>query len=643
MHDPMVLLVAVGLISISCQYFAFKMKVPAILPLLVAGILLGPTFGILDPDALFGDILFPLVSLSVAIILFEGALTLKKADLADHGSMVRNLCTIGALTTWAIATPVAHFALGIPWPLAFLFGAIVTVTGPTVIVPMLRSVRPSAKLANILRWEGIIIDPVGALLAVLVYEYIVATQHAFIHTLYTFGLVLLIGFGLGALMGWLMGQILRKNWIPHYLENTAVLTLMLGAFAISNLLAHESGLLTVTVMGIWMANMKNVDVDDILEFKETLSVLLISALFILLAARMDFAAIAQVGLGAFVVLGAIIFIARPIAVLLSSIGTGLNWRELGLLSWIAPRGIVAAAVSALFALKLEAQGYADADILVPMVFLVIIATVVLQSLTSVHVAKWLKVRAPAPNGFLIFGASKFSRMFAKEMLDKGVPVRLADTNWDAISQARMENIPTYYGNPISEHAGRTLDLTTVGKVLVMSPYRQLNPLVSYHFEHVMGKGTVLGLSGNEQENRASHQVSEAYPKKLGMFSETATYARLASLVAKGASIKTTRLSDAFGWQEYLEKYGYRALPLCAFDAQGKWFIYTISHEFTPKTDWQIISLITPETPEEISTREAIEAADKLRKEAEERALQEAKEREKERLAGDGEPPTPTEA
>lgn len=644
MIDPMALLVGVGLASIGCQYLAYKVKVPAILPLLVTGILLGPTFGVLDPDALFGDLLFPLVSLSVAIILFEGALTLKFDDLAGHGSMVRNLCTVGAMVTWAVATPVAHYALGMSWQMAFLFGAIVTVTGPTVIVPMLRSVRPSTKISNILRWEGIVIDPIGALLAVLVYEYVISAQDAWTHTFMTFGLVLLVGFGLGALMGYGLGYMLRKNWIPHYLQNTAVLTLMLGAFAGSNLIAHESGLLTVTVMGMWLANMKDVDVDDILEFKETLSVLLISALFILLAARMDFGSILQVGWGAVLVLIAIIFIARPISVLVSSVGTGLNWRELALLSWIAPRGIVAAAVSALFALKLEELGYAEADLLVPMVFLVIIATVVLQSLTSVHVANFLGVRAPAPNGFLIFGASKFARIFAQELINKNIPVRIADTNWDAIRQARMDNVPTYYGNPISEHARRTMDLSAIGQVLVMSPYRQLNPLVTYHFEHAMGKGSVLGLSGNEQESRASHQVSEAYAKKLGLFSESATYGRLASLVAKGATIKTTRLTESFGLEKYVQTYGDRALPLCAIDPSGKLFVYTISHEFKPKADWQLVALITPETPEEKAAREAREEAERLQKEADERALQEARERELEkgRVQGD-EPEAPTEA
>ncbi|WP_428820713.1 cation:proton antiporter [Microbulbifer sp. MCCC 1A16149] len=592
--NPMALLVMVGIVSIACQYLAFMLKLPAILPLLLAGIVLGPMTGVLDPDALFGDLLFPLVSLAVAIILFEGALTLKFSDIAGHGTMVRNLCTLGALVTWVIATPAAHYVLGMPLHLAALFGAIVTVTGPTVIVPMLRSVRPNTRISNILRWEGIVIDPIGALLAVLVYEYIVASQNAVEHTLVILLKVVAIGFGLGSLMGYFLGTLLRNNWVPHYLRNTAVLTLMLGAYAASDLMAHESGLLTVTVMGIWMANMKNLDVDDILEFKETLSVLLISALFILLAARVEFFTLAQLGWGALLVLAAIMFVARPLSVFLSSPGSGLNWRELAMLSWIAPRGIVAAAVSALFALKLEPFGLPKSELLVPMVFLVIIATVVLQSLTSKPIAKLLGVRAPYPNGFLIFGGSKFARMLAKDLMEKDIPVRIADTNWDAISEARMENIPTYYGNPISEHASLTMDLSTIGKVLVLSPYKQLNPLVTYHFEHVLGEGAVLGLSHGGQEGRASHRVSDDYAKKLALFSENATYSRIASLVARGATIRTTRITEAFTFDDYKETYGNRATKLYALDPQGRVHIYTVSHDIALKEDWQIVSLIAPE-------------------------------------------------
>ena len=595
MSDPLVSLVMVGLLSIGCQYLAYKIRLPAILPLLIVGILVGPVFGVLDPDALFGDLLFPVVSLSVAIILFEGSLTLRFGDIAGHGNMVRNLCSVGVVVTWLVAALAAHYALDLSWQLAFLFGAIVTVTGPTVIVPMLRTVRPKTNLANILRWEGIIIDPIGALLAVLTYEFIVASQDSAIsHTLYTFGKTIGIGFVLGLASGYLLGLSIRKNWVPHYLQNTAVLTIILAVFAASNYVAHESGLLAVTIAGMVLANMKNVDVEDILEFKETLSVLLISGLFILLASRLNLASVIDVGAGVFIVLAAIMFVARPLSVLASSFGTGLKWRELALLSWIAPRGIVAAAVSALFSLKLEEIGYEGASIIVPIVFLVIIATVVVQSLSARSVAKLLKVRAPAPTGFLIFGGSKFNRLMAKEMLNQKLSVCIADTNWDAIREARMMDIPVYFGNPMSDHAARHLEMSTFGTVLIMSPYKQLNPMIAYHFEYTMGKNKVWGLSNNEQTARPSHQVGEHYAKKLTLFDEGVTYGYLATAVAHGGSIKTTRITQEFTYEDYLKTYGTRVTPLIGLDEDDRIHTFLNGDELLPEAGWRVISLIVPE-------------------------------------------------
>ena len=595
MSDPLMSLVAVGLLSIGCQYLAYRVRLPAILPLLIVGILVGPVWGILDADALFGNLLFPVVSLSVAIILFEGSLTLKFRDIAGHGNMVRNLCSIGVIVTWGIAAVAAHYSLNISWQLAFLFGAIVTVTGPTVIVPMLRTVRPKTNLANILRWEGIVIDPIGALLAVLVFEFIVASQgNAISHTFIMFGKTIGIGVVLGLGSGYLLGLSIRKDWIPHYLLNTAVLTIILGVFAASNYVAHESGLLAVTITGMVLANMKNVDVEDILEFKETLSVLLISGLFILLATRLNLQSVIDVGWGAIIILIAIMFVARPLAVIASSIGTGLKWNELALLSWIAPRGIVAAAVSALFSLKLEEIGYEGAGIIVPMVFLVIIATVVVQSLTSRSVASLLKVRAPAPTGYLIFGGSKFNRLLACEMLNQDIAVTIADTNWDAIREARMMDIPVYFGNPMSDHAARHLDIATFGTVLIMSPYKQLNPLISYHFEYTQGKDKVWSLTSNEQATRPSHQVSEQYAKKLTLFDEGVTYGYLASAVNRGASVKTTRLTDEFSFEDYNNKYKDRATPLLAINKEGKSYTFINGNSIEPKSGWRIISLVLPE-------------------------------------------------
>ncbi|MCC2615390.1 cation:proton antiporter [Aestuariibacter halophilus] len=591
--EPVVLLVLIGLLSIICQLLAHRIKLPAILPLLIAGVVMGPMTGILDSDALFGDLLFPIVSLSVAIILFEGALSLNFTDLGTHGRTVRNLVTLGVAVSWLVVAPAAHWLLDMPWAFAFLFSAIVTVTGPTVVIPMLRAVRPNKHIGQILRWEGIIIDPIGAILAVLVFEFLVSSQNALAHTLMAFGKTVLAGTSLGILCGYLLSATLRKGLIPGYLVNTAVLTVVLGVFEGANLAAHESGLLAVTIMGVWLANAKDVDVEGILEFKETLSVLLISGLFIILAARVDFDQLYAIAGGAIGVIVVMLLVARPIGVFLSSWGSSLTWQQKALIVWMAPRGIIAAAVSALFALKLEQQGYDNANLLVSLVFFVIIFTVVVQSLTSKRLAKMLGVREPAPVGFLIFGGNEFSRMLAKELMAADVAVKLADTNWASISAARMEGIPTYFGNPSSEHAQRTLDLTGIGYVLVLSPYKQLNSLVTQHFQDVLGSERVFGLSLAEQKRFEGHQPNERYLKSLGIFGN-ATYGKLASLVAKGARLKKTPLTESYRYEDYQQANQGTFTPLFMVDPQGRVKLFRDDVSTPPTPGAQIISLIRPE-------------------------------------------------
>ncbi|MEC8376880.1 MAG: NAD-binding protein, partial [Pseudomonadota bacterium] len=248
----------------------------------------------------------------------------------------------------------------------------------------------------------------------------------------------------------------------------------------------------------------------------------------------------------------------------------------------------------LFSLKLEEIGYEGAGIIVPMVFMVIIATVVVQSLTSRSVASLLKVRAPAPTGYLIFGGSKFNRALACEMMNQKLDVTIADTNWDAIREARMMKIPVYFGNPMSDHAARNLDIASFGTVLIMSPYKQLNPLIAYHFEYTLDKEKVWALTNNEQSTRPSHQVSEQYAKKLTLFDEGVTYAFLASAISRGAAVKTTRLSEEFSYEQYISQYGERATPLIAINSEGKSFTFINGNSIEPKAGWRVISLIVPE-------------------------------------------------
>lgn len=590
-------LAGIGVLSIICQWTAWWLKLPSILFLLIGGVLVGPATGLLKPEELFGDLLFPIVSLSVALILFEGSLTLRFEQIRGLAKVVRNLVSIGIVVTWVITALATRYVLGFSWELAWLFGAVTVVTGPTVIIPMLRTVRPNAKIANILRWEGIVIDPVGALLAVLVFEFIISGQqgNALSHTLISFGQIIVAGMSLGAIGGYLTGLVLRRHLVPEYLHNVAVLTTVFAVFALSNYIQDESGLLAVTVMGIWMANMRGVPVEDILDFKESLSVLLISGLFIILAARIEFDQFLTLGWPALVVFLIMQFLARPLKVAVSTLGSSLNWRERALLSWIAPRGIVAAAVSALFALRLSEAGFEGADLLVPMTFMIILGTVVLQSATARPLAHALRVAEPEPRGLLIVGANSLARAIAKALDEKGFHTLLADTYWENIKAARMEGRKTYFGNPTSEHADRHLDLVGIGHMLGLSPQNELNALASLRFRSEFGRAAVYTLTAKSSKE-SSTKSKTATSKTAGrqgytLFGANSSYSKLSSLLSQGAEIRSTSLTESFSFEDYQAQYGKRATPLFALDSRARLHVFIAEEPMKPAAGWTIISLI----------------------------------------------------
>ena len=595
MNEQQILLAlgGIGIAALGSQWLAWRLKLPAILFLLLTGILVGPVLGWLDPQELFGPLLMPLVSLSVALILFEGSLTLHLSEWGEIGSVVRRLVTIGALSTWAVITLATHWLLGFDWLLALLFGTLTLVTGPTVIVPMLRVVRPKASIANILRWEGIVIDPIGALLAVVVYSFIItrASGEGLSHSLLTFGGVIVCGSLFGIVGGWVMGHILRRQWLPEYLHSLATLATVLAIFIASNTVMHESGLMAVTLMGIWMANMKGVDVRNILHFKENLSIFLISGLFILLAARLDLHAMIALGPVVLVLLLIIQFIARPLNVLLSTFGSKLNWRERTLLAWIAPRGIVAAAVSAIFAIRLDQAGHEGALLLVPLTFAVIIGTVVLQSATARPLARLLKVAEPAPSGFLIVGANGPARAIGKALQQLGSRVLLTDSNWENIRAARMENLPTYFGNPASQHAEVHLDLVGLGHLLALSPSGELNTLAAIRFRHEFGPRRLYTLaSGQEIRRTDKHRASHEH-RGQSLGNPVLTYTQLASELHNGAEIYSTHLTENFTWEDYQALHGDRATLLFARDHNSWVHVVTPESDLKPGAGWTLLALI----------------------------------------------------
>ncbi len=591
--DQVLLLAFVVFVGILCQWFAWWVKLPAILFLLITGILAGPVTGILDSNIMLGDLLFPFISLSVAMILFEGSLTLKFKDISGLQRVVRRMITFGVPVTWLITATATRYALNLPWSISLLFGSIVVVTGPTVIIPMLRTVKPKASIANILRWESIVIDPIGATLALLVYEFIIAGSggNAIGHTFIVFGKIVGIGLVTGSLAGWIFGSILRNHWLPEFLHNVGTLSFVGAVFAASNIIQHESGLLTVTIMGIWLANMKDVPMDAIIDFKESISVLLISVLFIVLASRVDLVQLQNLGWSAAIIFVSIQFLSRPISVMVSTWGSTLTWPERHLLAWIAPRGIVAAAISALFAIGLSEAGYKEAELLVPLTFMVIIGTVLLQSLTSATIARLLGVNEPYPTGILIIGANKFAIELGKALKNNNYRPLLVDRDWQRIAEAKSSGLDTYLGEAVSEYAQRNLDLIGIGKMLSLTPGSSLNALTCLHYRMELGESNVYMIK-TKNGNSEDKEKAEANAMRWNqLFGSDITLSYLNTMLENGGRVHTAELSETLMWQDYNETFGDTATPLFAMSPERRLRIFTSESRFLPSKGWKIIGVV----------------------------------------------------
>ncbi|MEO1246793.1 MAG: sodium:proton antiporter [Pseudomonadota bacterium] len=596
MHaHEIVTLGAIAAGGFACSWLAWRLKLPAILFLLTAGILAGPVFGLLHPDELFGDLLTPIVSLAVAIILFEGSLTLKLSEIRGHGSVVRNLVTVGVLVTWLCSALAVWWVLDWDPLLAALFGAIVTVSGPTVVMPLLRAVRPNANVSSVLRWESILIDPLGAILALIVFDVIVAlnTNDTLLHVAQIVGVIVATGFLLGALGGWLYGQLLKRRLLPDLLRDYSALAAVLAVFAAAEAVQGESGFLAVTVMGIWLANMRGVNIDDILEFKESLTLLLIGGLFIILASKLDIDALLAIGPGVVLVVVILQFVAGPIRAWISALGSPLNWREILFVGWVFPRGIVAAAVSSLFALRLRDSGYPGAELLVPLVFSVIVGTVVIQSLSTRLLARLLGVAEPEPEGVLVVGANPFGRLVAAAIQDSGKQVRITDSHWASIRRARMLGLPVFYGSPVSGYAENELDLAGLGNLFAASRQPGLNELSCVRFASDFGRDHVFTTNTRRDSGHEKHSVTGELSGRV-LYGDEYTVEDLVALVRGGASAKRTALSAEFDYPAYRAQYP-QALLLFAIDKTGRLRFPAADDVFLPEPGWSITAMLPPES------------------------------------------------
>ncbi|SEQ56591.1 sodium/proton antiporter, CPA1 family [Faunimonas pinastri] len=491
-----VLCIVVG--GVAAQWLAWRVGVPAIILLLAFGFALGPVFGVLHPSQAFGPALRPLIGLIVAIIVFEGGLALDFRELRAAGSGVLRLTAIALPINLVLGSLAAHFIAGMPWPVAILFGAIVVVTGPTVILPLLRNTRLEQRSASFLKWEAIVNDPVGAILTAVVLEIVLSGKGEGSLSLVGLGLHvgvgivagLALGVGAGAVIAWAF----RRDQIPEVLKTPVLLATALGVYVVPNLLMDEAGLIAATVFGVTLANLHVPGLAELRRFKESLVVLLVTALFIVLTADLDPKVLGSLSWPIVALTGAILFVVRPLAIWLGTVRSDLTVPERVLVGWIGPRGIVAAAVAGLAGLKLTEAGYGGGELIQPTVFAVIASTVIVHGLTLKPLARRLKLTASSAPTLAILGASPWSIDLASVIHRHGGAVVLIDTYPGALMRARWRGIPTLQAELLSRHAEEELAAQPIDYLLAATPDDIYNALICSRLGPELGRERVFQLA-----------------------------------------------------------------------------------------------------------------------------------------------------
>ena len=598
MGEPLIAIAAVLALGAVAQWLASRLRIPAILLLLASGLIAGPGLqwlfpesGLtLDPDRLLGDLLTPLAALAVGLILYEGGLTLRFRELRIGPKVIRNLVTIGAFVTWVLAALGAHYLLGLAWGLAIVFGAILTVSGPTVVLPLVRHVRPKGAVGPILRWEGIVIDPIGALLAVLAFEVVKSGSGTTAAGDVAYGLLntAVVGGGLGIVAGWLMAFGIRNYLIPDSLHNQVSLAVAVVVFTISDVVQKESGLLATTVMGMYLANQRSANVEHILEFKENLTVLLISVLFVVLAARLEPEAIGQIGFSAVAFVLLLVLVVRPLSVLASTIGSRLNWRERAFLACVAPRGIVAAAIAPILAFDLT-PAYPEAGQLVPLMFAVIIGTVVIYGFAAAPAAKLLGLADANAQGVLILGAHPWARAIGVKLKELGIHAMVVDSNYQNTAAAWMEGVPAHHGNVLADAALDSIELTGLGRMVALTPNDQVNTLAAKRFSRIFGRVGVYQLAPRV----ASPTTDSASHEELGgrlLCNSEATFSKLSQLWGNRGGVIVTSLSSAYTLEAFKADMGDDAVPLFVLSETGKLTVLSPGQQPPPPARTRLISI-----------------------------------------------------
>lgn len=604
-HAVGIALALIFVLGVGAQWLAWKIRVPSILLLLLIGILAGPVARAvlegtalyefaLNPDSLFqSDVLLAAVGIAVGLILYEGGLTLNFKELRSTWKPVTLLVSIGALVTWVVAGVSAYYIFNLDRSIAILLGAILIVTGPTVVGPLLNHIRPSGDSGLVLKWEGIVIDPIGVLAAVLVFEVIAASGEVNDVNFVIMAIIktIVAGTGFGLLAAFLLRTVMTRFWVPDYLQNPVSLMLVVGAFTASNEVMPEAGLLATTVMGIALANQKKVDVHHILEFKENLRVLLIGALFVVLSARLQIDQLAQLDwFRVLLFLVVLIVIARPLAVFLATIGAGMSLNERIFIAMLAPRGIVAAAGASIFSLGL---GTEDAKQIVPLTFSVIIGTVAFYGLTTPWAAKMLKVADQNPQGILFVGAPRWARTIALALHDRGFKVLMIDTNRSNVRAARMQGLHAIQDNILTLSDITDLDLRGVGRVFACTPNDEVNTLALQRFKGYFDTASLYQVTPTNTKKSLDegHHTDHRWRP---LFSKDGDYASLEHTLSTGGVIKATTISDEFSFNSYQTLYGSSLIPLFTLRVSGTLVVWTPEKPAIPSSGDTIIAIVNPD-------------------------------------------------
>ena len=572
--EPVDSLALILIAGIGCQWLANRLHLPALILLLACGFLLGPASGLLNPGEQFGDLLMPAVKLGVAIILFEGGLNLHFHELTETRQIIRRLALLGIPIAWLLGSLAGHFIGGLDWPIASLFAAIIVVTGPTVILPLLRHAKLKQKPAALLKWEGIVNDPLGAVLAVLVFHWILHGGTTLATLMANLGW-LLLATAMGVAAGYSAGLAFRGGHIAEHLKGPALIAILLALFVITNHWLEDAGLLAVTAMGLMIGNMDLPSMAEIRRFKEYMTLMLVSALFITLTANIDPAGLQAMTWHSAALIAAILFLVRPATLLLATLGSDLTLKERLLPAWIAPRGIVAAAVAGVFAPELIGHQVAGAEQLVPLTFTLIVVTVVLHGLTIAPWGRLLGLASVDRNGVLVVGASPWSSELCKQLHELGVTVLLTDNSWQRLRKARLANVPVYYGEILSANAENSLQLVEMETLLAVSDNDAYNALVCTGQSTEMGWQQVFQLSsGNGSQPTALHAELHAGLRGQVAFNHRSGYEQLIRRHYMGWQFQKTRLTDSYGQQNWRDDQPSEAIGILCIKNNGQIVVAT---------------------------------------------------------------------